>query len=1019
MKIDSYVEHLAADAAGSNPGVTVGTWREDDAGGDHLVFVDENVAALRLEDIWSDANPGDHGALAGLGDDDHSIYLNVTRHNVSNTHVAAFNNSLPITGDVAAKATLGAHVAATETHWLRPAQSHLVAENSTGQYATIAAALTAANAAASGSSPQEVVLYPGIYDENNLTVNDYVSLRAVVPWQASVASNSANPIFKLEGNNHVDGLNVNNQGAGNCFDLKTSGTGAVIFDQVSALSASGSAIDYNGSSQNLDIKNGSRIQSSAGTLISAKTANSTLTVRSSLFDYGGSAVIAALIDIDDNSATTPDIFDSCQFYADNLISGGAAIGAFFDWDANDLRIRNCYFQIAAPSTKDIRALYAQSGSIYSHANHFKWVSEAGTPYDYYTETGAQINTLATAYDFAKVGGTGTVATLNQGDFAGDNLTLTGKLSMNGDDAVLIDLDPSGTDPQEIISIVPSAAIGSAGAWSARFANLSSLDPSVSGVGIRLDSVDMSTISQASNPLLIGYNLSMPGSYTSTSTVAAALMSGDGRALELLSSDCAVCASSRTENGILTDYDGTETNTVKDALRIAHRTSADMANNFGAGMSFAIEDSAAAENLIGRMAFKRNGADNVGTFELFTGTDAGTKTFWIDGSASAIFMPEAQSDTSGLIIAGQATGGILFDDGVGFVIDGSRGDPIFIGDTVSLQMGDNAGVEKVQFLDSDDVAVWFVDSNGNSEMDGKLGIQTTPLTDIHIKHAGSPEIRIETTGGANDAQLSLIEAGGQQWVVKADNTNRFEVRDATGGTNPIQIEPGASNASLWLDATGKVGVFNSSPSTELDVTGAFQVSGASTFNGEITYGQKYIIALQVPLVGFGLGPSNNPDLKKMIDDGAGSTGVFQYAFDATTEEELFFSGEVDFGYDEGTNLTVHIHWAPDGTGGANQFAQWGLEYAWVNIDGTMSTSTIIYTDASSASTATTSGDTTMLNLKNYQSNFPAISGTGKERCSTIVGRFFRDATDADDDYPNDAWALVLDFDVILDQPGIPA
>ncbi|MCX6999259.1 MAG: hypothetical protein NT106_03025, partial [Candidatus Sumerlaeota bacterium] len=55
-----------------------------------------------------------HGELTGLGNDDHTQYLNTGRHGTA--HTAAFNNNLPIGPDVINNTTIGQHVQDSDIH---------------------------------------------------------------------------------------------------------------------------------------------------------------------------------------------------------------------------------------------------------------------------------------------------------------------------------------------------------------------------------------------------------------------------------------------------------------------------------------------------------------------------------------------------------------------------------------------------------------------------------------------------------------------------------------------------------------------------------------------------------------------------------------------------------------------------------------------------------------------------------------------------------------------------------------
>jgi hypothetical protein len=194
---------------------------------------------------------------------------------------------------------------------------------------------------------------------------------------------------------------------------------------------------------------------------------------------------------------------------------------------------------------------------------------------------------------------------------------------------------------------------------------------------------------------------------------------------------------------------------------------------------------------------------------------------------------------------------------------------------------------------------------------------------------------------------------------------------------------------------------------------FESDGTLEFNGDAVVWDD----LRYPAVAFEPGPSRAPDFDKFKDDGGGSQGVFIYFFDGSTEEELYGAAQLPHGYKLGTDLHPHVHFIVPTSGASGEFVQWGLEYTISDIGGTFSNTNIIYTDASTAATATTSGDGTLTADKHYRAEFPQID------CSSITGisamivfRIFRDATDGADDYPNDAGLLEFDFHYQIDTVG---
>lgn len=171
-------------------------------------------------------------------------------------------------------------------------------------------------------------------------------------------------------------------------------------------------------------------------------------------------------------------------------------------------------------------------------------------------------------------------------------------------------------------------------------------------------------------------------------------------------------------------------------------------------------------------------------------------------------------------------------------------------------------------------------------------------------------------------------------------------------------------------------------------------------------------LRVPLTPGKIGLLKPPTFAQFMDNGAGSVGVYASLFAdqplATNEQQMFFPAQLPHKYKQGTDIEVHIHWSPAVTGGVDEFVKWGLEFTWINIDGTFGNTTIIFSDASSASTATSSGDSTLIAKKHYITEIGTITGSGKNLSSMLECRIFRNSSDADDNLPQSAFGLEVDF-----------
>lgn len=101
--------------------------------------------------------------------------------------------------------------------------------------------------------------------------------------------------------------------------------------------------------------------------------------------------------------------------------------------------------------------------------------------------------------------------------------------------------------------------------------------------------------------------------------------------------------------------------------------------------------------------------------------------------------------------------------------------------------------------------------------GRVGLGTSvPATEIHVRDGNTPALRLEQDTSAGFAS--------QTWDVSGNETGFF-VRDATNGFQvPLRILPGAAENSIYVGASGDVGLGTDTPSGRLDVAGSIAVAG---------------------------------------------------------------------------------------------------------------------------------------------------------------------------------------------------
>jgi hypothetical protein len=101
--------------------------------------------------------------------------------------------------------------------------------------------------------------------------------------------------------------------------------------------------------------------------------------------------------------------------------------------------------------------------------------------------------------------------------------------------------------------------------------------------------------------------------------------------------------------------------------------------------------------------------------------------------------------------------------------------------------------------------------------GRAGFGTaTPVLEIHVVDGNTPGLRLEQDGSQGFAP--------QTWDVAGNEVNFF-VRDITHGARlPFRIQAEAPTNTLYLAASGNVGLGTNTPAARLDVVGDIAVSG---------------------------------------------------------------------------------------------------------------------------------------------------------------------------------------------------
>jgi len=111
-------------------------------------------------------------------------------------------------------------------------------------------------------------------------------------------------------------------------------------------------------------------------------------------------------------------------------------------------------------------------------------------------------------------------------------------------------------------------------------------------------------------------------------------------------------------------------------------------------------------------------------------------------------------------------------------------------------------------------------------DGSIGIGTTsPQGQLHIMENKASGIYIQGVAGVNfgnaDFMLSSASGNGQWDFAATDGDGSFSVWDALNSKGPFTIETNTPSSTLYLGASGNVGIGTSSPANKLSVNGIIE------------------------------------------------------------------------------------------------------------------------------------------------------------------------------------------------------
>lgn len=228
---------------------------------------------------------------------------------------------------------------------------------------------------------------------------------------------------------------------------------------------------------------------------------------------------------------------------------------------------------------------------------------------------------------------------------------------------------------------------------------------------------------------------------------------------------------------------------------------------------------------------------------------------------------------------------------------------------------------------------------------------------------------------------------------------LQTANTISGSDQISIvQSGVSKGITQKKLFSKVGG-GSDYITFDETTGEMSWNGSTRF-----YTADFMSATEATISGI-----NDPPFLQLLDDGAGSVGIFTYVFEPkalqSQEQEIFFIYHIPNGYAEGTDVLMNLHWSPmDAQSGE---VVWGLESEWTNMNDTF-TDTFFSTVVS---------PTAEIAKRHQENDLPNLIGTGKTAHSVILCRLFRNSSNVLDTYPGDAAFLSLTVQILNDKLGL--
>lgn len=201
-----------------------------------------------------------------------------------------------------------------------------------------------------------------------------------------------------------------------------------------------------------------------------------------------------------------------------------------------------------------------------------------------------------------------------------------------------------------------------------------------------------------------------------------------------------------------------------------------------------------------------------------GSNFGTRLRFIDGGATDFEIQTVSDQTARLAPGGTALV-YLSSTGVGIGVATPSVNLQVNGGTI---LNDSGGDNDIQIKGSTNDNLLYVDA-GND----RIGIGTQSPSDRLTVQDLDPDIRVKGTQAGSSPGL-ILNNPAAIWRLRISGTS-FGLADDVSATSPFTVEKAAPSSSLYIDASGQVGLGTSSPGATLDVRGNVVINEAGANN----------------------------------------------------------------------------------------------------------------------------------------------------------------------------------------------